>query len=220
MTHSQAAESVHIRIDRPEYEATFRKVFCAWHAVRCMRGRWLHKSRFRSQPNTLVFYQRAARASKRHDTRTWNTQTQVLLLCVYVCVCLIPSAFTGAFMPHTIKTSQSLMQYWVRLFDSKAGGTERFVANSIGARNVFFFPAGLLVKTSWIRLSNVEGKPRKEQVNGKTDWFHSIGWQHIMQQVWSISHHIWYHLKVSLKGPLRAHYLSNRCFIHHNLIGI
>lgn len=31
------------------------------------------------------------------------------------------------------------MQYWVRLFDSKAGGTEGFVANLIGARNVCFF---------------------------------------------------------------------------------
>lgn len=60
--------------------------------------------------------------------------------CCCCCVCVFdPSAFTGAFMPHTIKTSQSLMQYWVRLFDSKAGGTEGFVANSIGARNVVFF---------------------------------------------------------------------------------
>lgn len=164
MTHSQAAESGHIRIDRPEYEATFRRVFCAWHAVRCMRGRWLHKSRFRSLPNTLVFYKRAARASKQHDTRTWNTQTQVLLLCVFD-----PSAFTGAFMPHTIKTSQSLMQYWVRLFDSKAGGTERFVANSIGARNVFFFYSlGFSSKQVGY------GYPTSKESRGRSTWMEKL----------------------------------------------
>lgn len=186
--HLQAAESVHIRIDRLEYEAPFRNVVFAWPAVSCTRG---HQSITRTKPNRLALYLRAARAGKQRDTHAWHTQTRVLPWVCLIWACTLVHAHHKQSRPSSLWCN--IGSFWstftpvCRKFDS--------------CRNIFCF----LSKQSCVLGAVIWCWSRWRSTWIKTEEFPSMDSSYIMRQVWSISHHIWYHLKVSVKGSLGAH---------------